>query len=195
MTETLSELLARCRHGDAKAVESLIVRFRPWALNLACALVDDPTLAEDIVQEAFISAISALKGLRESEAFPGWLRQIIRRMGLRAMAKRREFPLNEPDAAQTACASAPRIEVSELRQIVRGAIQSLPAAEQEAAVRFYIEQQSCTEIASALAVPKGTVKRRLYDARVHLRSMLTGYVRDDRFDGREHETNEHRLPF
>jgi DNA-directed RNA polymerase specialized sigma24 family protein len=53
VVETLSELLDRCRSGDAEAVTALVERFRCWALNLARALVRDDALAEDVVQRRF----------------------------------------------------------------------------------------------------------------------------------------------
>lgn len=199
MTETLSELLAQCRTGDTHAAERLFHRFRHWALNLATAIVDDPLVAEDVLQEAFISALLSLDQLRDPEAFPGWLRQIIRRQAIRFSAKPRETRSAEPVPASTPQTPETIVERDERRAMLHQALAALPPAERETTVRFYIEQQSCRDIARALAIPPGTVKRRLYDARARLRDMLLGYVHEEAPIPPAHTTpggiNQHRLPF
>ena len=179
--ETLSELLDRCRSGDAEAVTALVERFRCWTLNLARALVRDDALAEDVVQEAFVAALQGLGSLRHAEAFPGWLRQILRRQASRMDRRWRDAASMEIEAAPDAgpCSSE-RIERDEVRQVVRNALDRLPPAERDAAVRFYLEQQGCAEIAHALSIPPGTVRRRLFDARARLRGMLLGHVSDEK---------------
>ena len=89
-----------------------------------------------------------------------------------------------------------RVERDELRRVVREALDRLPRAERDAAVRFYLEQQGCAEIARALSIPQGTVRRRLFDARARLRNMLLGYVGDETSDQRDIRSSRERdLPF
>jgi len=187
MVETLSEILERCRTGDAAAAATLVGRFQRWALDLACALVHDRALAEDVVQETFLVALRGLDGLREAEAFPGWLRQILRRQAARMSRKHGDTVSRDPEQGVGAgrCPGQ-SVERDELRAIVRNALERLPAAEREAAVRFYIDQQRCVEIAQALSIPPSTVRRRLFDARTRLRDLLREYV-DDRPDRRQVE--------
>ncbi len=195
MVETLSEILERCRTGDAKAVAVLVDRFHRWALDLARALVHDNTLAEDVVQETFIAALQGLAGLRDADAFPGWLRQILRRQANRIGRKHRDTVSWDTESIPAASpCSGEGVERDEIRKIVRDALERLPTAEREAAVRFYIEQQRCVEIAQALSIPLGTVRRRLFDARARLRSMLLGYIHS-RPDDREMKPTKRDLPF
>lgn len=180
MLDTLTEILEGCRTGDAKAVAKLVDRFNRWALDLARALVHDSVLAEDVVQEAFIAALQGIHGLRNTDAFPGWFRQILRRQASRMIRKYGETVSYDNDQIKETMDCAHEwIERDELRKIVRDSVEKLPEAERDAAVRFYIEQQRCVEIAQALSIPPGTVRRRLFDARTRLRNMLVEYV-DDR---------------
>ncbi len=178
MTELLGELLERCKRGDADAIATLVHRFQPWALDLAVALVSgDPHLAEDAVQAAFVRALARLADLRESAAFPGWMRQIIR-TECHAIARRRQASglaecLEVPASAPT---PAEHIEAQERCRLVRDALASLPPASRAAAELFYLDELDCAEVAEQLRVPPGTVKRRLHDARLRLRQMLLPYV-------------------
>ncbi|MBI5093899.1 MAG: sigma-70 family RNA polymerase sigma factor [Candidatus Hydrogenedentes bacterium] len=195
MVETLSELLQRCRTGDADAVAALVGRFRHWALDLARALVHDDGLAEDVVQETFLAALRGLDGLRDADAFPGWLRQILRRQAGRMTRKYGDaVPWDaEQIGAEDACPNE-RVERDELHKIVRDALDRLPPTERDTAVRFYIEQQRCSEIAQTLSVPPGTVRRRLFDARARLRDMLLGFL-DDGHEVRNTKSSPTDLPF
>jgi RNA polymerase sigma-70 factor (ECF subfamily) len=70
VSEELAELVKRCEAGDDNALASLIRRFQPVSLELARALLDDRDLAEDVVQETFITALQRLPELRQADAFP-----------------------------------------------------------------------------------------------------------------------------
>ncbi len=195
MVETLQELVERCRAGDAEAATILVGRFRCWLFDLSCALVHDRVLAEDVVQETLVAALQSLGGLRNPEALPGWLRQILRRQAGRMVRKNGDTASwNAEDVPEQASSARGRIAHNELRGIVREALGKLPPAEREAAVRFYMEQQRCMEIAKALSVPNGTVRRRLFDARTRLRGLLSDYV-DDRPDEHRAGRTSDGLPF
>lgn len=188
MNVPLHELLSRCLAGESDAVTELIHRFRPWALHLAMATVEDIDGAEDVVQEAFLTAIRRLPDLREPEAFPGWFKQIVRTHAHRILRIRRELPLTEDmEANGEALTTGERLIQDELRAQVRDALHNLPGRGREAAELFYLDDLSCAEISGLLDVPTGTVRRRLHDARKRLRSMLLGYVVDqgDRDERRE----------
>ena len=177
MTEPLRELLDRCGTGDGDAIAALVGRFRPWALNFARAILHDADLAEDAVQEAFVAALQHLDDLRDPNAFPGWLRQIIRTHGGRIVRQRREEPLeNAGKVASQAEPVSRRLEREELRRHVREAIARLPDAGRQTTELFYLDERSCAEIAGLLRVPESTVRRRLHDSRQRLRNMLLGSV-------------------
>jgi RNA polymerase sigma-70 factor (ECF subfamily) len=177
---TLAELFAGCRANRGEAVTELVRRFRPWVLDLATAMVDDKESAEDVAQEAFVAAIQRLNDLREPEAFPGWLRKIVRTYARRATRRQHPRTLSElPEQSTPDESPAHRLELEELRRQVRRAVESLPPAGCETVTLFYLNEMSCGQIGNLLGVPAGTVKRRLHDARKRLRGMLLGVIGED----------------
>ena len=173
MAELLEELLARCRNGDDDAAEILVRRFRRWAMDLASHILGDQHLAEDAVQEAFVAALQRLDDLRAAEAFPGWLRQIVRTHATRIARGRRERPGgaagSPPDSGP---GPAQRAIDDEVRCLVRHAVAALPDPARDAAALFYLNELDHYRVARSLEIPAGTVKRRLYDARQALRDGL-----------------------
>ena len=179
MSEELAELLGRCEARDDKALALLVRRFQPQSLELARALLEDRDLAEDVVQETFITALERLPELRQPDAFPSWLRQIVRTHVNRINRKRREVPLSESVEHTSKGASlCQRREREEIQRRGRQAISVLPESGRRTSELFYLDELSCTEVANVLQVPVGTVKRRLHDSRKRLRAMLLGYVDD-----------------
>ena len=179
VNKSLQELLEKCGAGEDEAIRELVRRFRPRAIELAAALLEDRDLAEDAVQEAFLTALSELPKLRDPQAFPAWFRQIVRTRCNRIIRRRQELPLGDAeDQLHSTESPAKHIEMEELCSKVREAMRSLPAAERETAELFYLDQRNCASIASLLQCPGGTIRRRLHDARQRLRGMLLGYIGD-----------------
>ena len=67
----------RASGGDVKAFVDLTRQFQHMAFGAALALVNDFHQAEDVVQEAFVAAWSALPSLADPAAFPGWLHDVL----------------------------------------------------------------------------------------------------------------------
>ena len=83
------QLVQEARAGDVGAFVELTRRFQHFAFGSALALVRDFQQAEDVVQEAFVAAWTALPTLTEPAAFPGWLRGIVRHQAFRVLRRKR----------------------------------------------------------------------------------------------------------
>jgi len=175
MTQPLRQLIARCRDHDEAAIAEIVQRFQAWALDLAMVLLGDHGLAQDAVQEAFVTAMARLDDLRTPEAFPGWFRQIVRTQCNRILRRPREQLVGEGRRLEAqGGAVEPDMAQKELRRQVRQAVSQLSPTLYDATRLFYLEEHSCSEIAEQLGIPRGTVKRRLHDARDRLRDLLLG---------------------
>lgn len=169
----MKELLQRCGKVEKEAIETLIRRYRPKSVELASAILKDPHLAEDAVQEAFVFLLTRLGDLRDPSAFWGWFRQIVRTQCTRIIRRRKESLQSEvADTAAQAPSPDAYVEAEDLRRIVRNALSALPDVTRRTAEMFYFEERCCTDIGQELSIPAGTVKRRLHDARRQLRSIL-----------------------
>src|SRR5437870_13427942 len=79
------QLVRRACSGDVAAFVELTRRFQQFAFGSALTLVRDFQAAEDVVQEAFVAAWSALPSLAEPAALPGWLPGIVRHQPFRVL--------------------------------------------------------------------------------------------------------------
>jgi len=177
----LPVLIAACTQGDEDALREVYTRNRGWAFDLARALLNDDASAEDAVQESFLAAFVRLGELRSPQAFPAWLRQIIRTQCNRVRRTQRDATCECVEMEHKVNVTAvSALAHEELREKVRGLVEELPPAQRAATRLYYLEERTCREVAGRLAVPEGTVKRRLHDARNRLRTMLLPDIDDYR---------------
>ena len=114
------QLIRRASGGDVKAFVDLTRQFQHMAFGAALALVNDFHQAEDVVQEAFVAAWSALPSLADPAAFPGWLRGIVRHQAFRVLRKKtlRTVPLDRPIAFYYFCFVLVGLAVAFLKRIL-----------------------------------------------------------------------------
>lgn len=146
------------------AFAELVRRFEEAAFAWALQRVHDPEEARDVCQEAFVTAWLKLRQLRDPSAFPGWLRKIVNRFGVRQRRSCR-FPIDDtiPRPGYESGGSPATALLNE--------------EEQRIVTLFYHLGYKLDEIASMLHMPKGTVGKRLYTARIKIRRTLPRSVR------------------
>ena len=179
--ETIHSLVTAAQCGDLEAFGEIVRRFQDMAYAGAYTMVDDAQLAEDVAQEAFMEAYLNLPKLREAAAFPGWFRRIIFKQGDR-LIRGKHISTMPLDAAFTMPLAELNPELlaerQEMSETVRHAVDALPEHERIVTILFYSTGYALKEIADFLEVPVTTVKKRLYDARQHLKEDLLGLVRE-----------------
>lgn len=168
------DLLRRTLGGDTRAFDEVVRRFSGMARAQAGQRVRDPWLAEDAVQEAFLAAYLNLAGLRDLDAFPAWLRAIVRSSCTRILRTPRravlfaeapgaeDLPADQSDPDLDPVAHFARYQS---RDMVLSFLASLSGTLREAAVQRYLLGLTYEEIAADLGTPIGTIKRRLHAAR------------------------------
>jgi RNA polymerase sigma-70 factor, ECF subfamily len=143
----------------------------------ARALSRDPVMAEELVQETFIRALSAKKHpfpTTEENVRP-WLFTILRNHWLNELRQRKQAgSAGELRESEVAYGDTPETAVSRrfLQSEVRDAVDALPEVYREVIVLREMENLSYAEIAQLLGCPAGTVMSRLARARTQLRSLL-----------------------
>jgi RNA polymerase sigma factor (sigma-70 family) len=157
------------------AFDQLVGQFQGAAYRQAYAILGDAQLAEDVTQDAFLSAYRNIDQLRDPLAFPGWLRRIVQTQCNRVL--RRSALDEEPLEARWDLESGTPpvealIEASELTASLRSAVQDLPHHERVVTEGFYLRGESQKEVAERLGIPLTTVKKRLQYARGRLRSFM-----------------------
>jgi RNA polymerase sigma-70 factor (ECF subfamily) len=180
VVQTDEELLAGLAAGRLEALDALYERYKTMAYGIARRITGDDSLAEDVVQEAFLGAWrSADRYVTGRGSVKTWLLSIVHHRAIDAVRRRR--PASElPEEAEGMRTPEPltlpdvwgevsgRLDAS----AVQAALAALPALQRQALELAYFGGLSQTEMATQLGVPLGTVKSRVRLALVSMRREL-----------------------
>jgi RNA polymerase sigma-70 factor, ECF subfamily len=168
------ELLERFAGGDEAAFETLFREFQGDVYGWVVQVTRDPGVAEELTVETFLRIHRSRQRFDSTRNFASWARRIAVNLAISYLRKNRpEVPVEEATLARFGAWPDDAAESADVRDKVRQAFAQLPAKERAVAALAYIEEHSHEEIAVALAVPKGTVKSRLFRANRLLRKHLT----------------------
>ncbi|HEY1295283.1 MAG TPA: sigma-70 family RNA polymerase sigma factor [Chloroflexota bacterium] len=164
------------RRSDLSTLEELYDAYHRQALGLAYRLLGDRHTAEDVVQEAYLSAWRALDTFDPTRgSIRTWLLTIVRNRALDVCRTRRLQPPQEPvdghvivDRQDIAIEVATQLDNTHTRAAVR----QLPMAQQHVIELAFFKGLSHTEIALRLGVPVGTIKGRARLGLARLRTVL-----------------------
>jgi RNA polymerase sigma-70 factor, ECF subfamily len=146
--------------GSASDLEALFRSHWPRAYRAAYLVVHDAAAAEDIAQEAFLSAVRALHTFDRRRPFAPWLHRIVVNRAIdwaRARSLRRE---TGEDALESA-AAGPEPPARTLSEGIASALAGLSPEHRAVVVLRYLLEYTPGEIASLLDLPRGTVNSRL----------------------------------
>lgn len=171
-----AQLVARSLKQDHEAFGLLIDRHAPAIVNLAYRMVGNRAEAEDLAQEAFLTAFKALSTFRADSKFSTWLYRIAANKckdWLRA--KRPGQGPYDVDADETLDSHVAELQTPECllsqQQVaheLEQAIQRLPPLYREAFVLKHVEGLSYEEMEEILGVNGDTLKMRVYKGRLQL---------------------------
>jgi RNA polymerase sigma factor (sigma-70 family) len=169
-------LVLQLQSGDEQALQPLMKRTHDRAYRLALAICRDRHLAEDVVQEAFLSVFRSIHQLREPLAFQTWLARIVDNKCRKVMGKRRSLILDQEERER----AADKTSTDGLERRVAGrlnlnqAMEQLSEAHRQALTLREVMGYTYDEIADILQVPVGTVRSRLAGARRNLAAIIQG---------------------
>ncbi len=96
----IGDLVAKCRDNDQMAQMEVYQRYYKAMYNASLRIVKDSAEAEDLMQEAFLTAFTKLSSLQNNAHFGSWLKRIVINNSLTALKKKKE--LQEIDLATVA---------------------------------------------------------------------------------------------
>jgi RNA polymerase sigma factor (sigma-70 family) len=175
------ELAARLASRDEQALRELFRAYGPSARAVAQRIVGSPTLADEVVQEAFLSVWQHAPNYRkELGSLRGWVFAAVHNRAVDAVRREQairrraqeEETLRIPDADDVAEAVVESDELAEQQRRVRRALEQLPAEQRAVLERMYFEGRTQAAISKETGVPLGTVKSRTLLAMRRLRKEL-----------------------
>jgi RNA polymerase sigma-70 factor (ECF subfamily) len=179
-------LVAMAAQGDLDAFNQLVLIYQDMAFNHARALLGDPDLAEDAVQDSFIKAFQKINRVR-SGSFRGWLLKIVTNSAydiLRQSHRHPAHPLFPEDEngekiespiwlADPAASVQDSVEQNELSKDIYKMLDQLPDVYRSVITLVDLYELDYMEAAHILKVPLGTIKSRLARARLQMQEKLS----------------------
>jgi RNA polymerase sigma-70 factor, ECF subfamily len=161
-------LVERAKRGDHDAF-AVLVRASVARLDAAARLIlRDRELAGDAVQEAFIRAWRNLPGLRDPEAFEGWLHRLLVRSCIDAIRHRKARPVEVELLPMDGALGGPVVATGDHasdvvdRELIDDALRRLDPTWRAVVVLHFFLGMPLPEAARVLGIPLGTAKSRLH---------------------------------
>lgn len=145
----------------------------------ALALTNDPTRADDLVQDALERAIRKRHLLRQRERVRGWLFKLLYNVFLNGRAhtekERHQMPIDALEHPNLSVQPHQEHQIAFV-EIIR-ALHDLPPDQRAAIALVALEDMPYDEAAHVLGIPLGTLRSRISRGRETLRSISAGYSR------------------
>jgi RNA polymerase sigma-70 factor (ECF subfamily) len=176
------EVLALVTSGQLDALQELYDRYRTMAYSIALRITADASLAEDVVQDAFLGVWrNASRYVEGRGSVKTWLLSIVHHRAVDAVRRRRPttvLPEREdvPPPALTLPDIWQDVAAGLDREAIAAALATLSDVQREAIELAYWGGLTQQEIADRTGTPLGTVKSRVRLGLLALRSALAGHV-------------------
>ena len=190
-TASDEELIRRVLRKDEAAARALMQRYNRRLYRVARGVVRDDGEAEDILQEAYLRAFSALSDFRGESSLSTWLTRIVLNEAFQRLRRRTDMPLSDTGedrqgqhgaevipfhAFQSIIDPERAMAQQQLCRLVERAIDALPCDFRVVLIARVIEGMSVEETAAAFDLQPETVKTRLHRARRLLKEALAEHI-------------------
>ncbi|WP_162245188.1 RNA polymerase sigma factor [Geodermatophilus sp. Leaf369] len=169
-------LVRRAQQGSPDAFEVLVARHRDQVYRVAHRLVGESAAAEDVAQDALVSAWRALPSFRGDAAFSTWLHRITTNAARQLLTRRRPVdPLTGEEPVPPSEHPDAQVVDAERTRALRAAVRALPFDQRAALVLVQFEGLSYLEAARVLEVSEPTLRGRIARARRSLLDTMRGW--------------------
>jgi len=170
------DLIDGCRTGDQKAQFQVYKLYYKAMYNTSLRIVNDSMEAEDVMQEAFLSAFEKINTYSGGVSFGAWLKRIVVNRSLDALGKRKAIfedieshtSLRDDSHDETSYKEDLESKVEE----VKAAIERLPEGYRVILSLYLIEGYDHDEIAEMLKISSSTSRSQLSRAKQKLVSEI-----------------------
>lgn len=181
-------LLAKARRGDQQALGELLAGYQDRLYSVCYRMVSHPDDAAEVCQDVLLKIIQGIGKFRGESGLATWMTRIAMNQSISHLRKRRlrrtvsldQPPRSDPGDDQTSAlghqladSSEPgpekRVQNSEMLEKLQQALANMDDDFRVVLVLRDIEQLNYADISQTLDIPVGTVKSRLFRARLALR--------------------------
>ena len=169
----LGNIIEDIKKNRTNGADRLVAEYKSRLYKVAYGICGDEHEAEDLVFRTFEQVIAKIDDYQEQDAFFSWMCTILRnyhRMSVRATVARNTIPSGGPGelAGLIGGTDADGMDIAIDGNMLREAVDNLPQKLREVVVLHYFMDQPVRKVAKMLSIARGTVKSRLYYARLVL---------------------------
>ncbi len=169
-------VIMRCKRGDKKAQYEIYKQYAKAMYNVSLRITGDTLEAEDVLQEAFLTAFDKIESYRNEATFGAWLKKIVVNTALNQVRKRKyQFSeITENDDYEDDSPQEVLLNEENSLQIVqiRNAIAKLPDGFRVVFSLYLLEGYDHQEIAEILSISVSTSKSQYNRAKKKLQEIL-----------------------
>ena len=175
------DLVSRVGQGDPAAIQAMVARKLPRMLALAQRMLNDPSEAEDVAQEAMLMAWRQAPRWKPGKArFDTWLHRVALNLCYDRLRRRREVLTDTvPDRADPGPSPDQGLQAAELGARVDAALAALPERQREAIVLCHYQELSNIEAAALMDISVEALESLLSRGRRALRASLAETARGE----------------
>lgn len=183
-------LVERCRASDEAAFNEVVARYKSKIYSYVYRMTGSADDAEDLTQDVFLRMYTSIDSFRGQSSLSTWLFRIASNLCVdrfrRSKSRTPAYSLDEPvsgsehksghEVPDSTYEPQRLLENAEMAEQIQLGLAQLPDKLRAALILHDIEGLPYEEIAQIVGCPLGTVKSRLFNARMQLREKLSGYL-------------------
>lgn len=169
-------LVARILAGDRRAFNEFYENYRPRLSHFVLRLVKRPPLVEEVVNDTMMVVWDRLDSFRGESRLSTWVFSIAYRKGIRALSRTDDAVEDDTHKALSSSEPGPEQHAAFAQRNValRRAMDHLSADHRAVMDLTYFHEMGYREISKIMDCPVDTVKTRMFHARRHLKTLLSG---------------------
>lgn len=165
-----SSYIQKVLEGDAGAFRYFIETYRDMAYSLAMSIVKNPSVAEEVTQDAFLKAYKSLDKFEQRSKFSTWLYKIVTNEGLKRIRKKALKYADNIDDLNDVSYSAINQSVTNLTEqdrkyYINKVLDELLPNDSLVLRLFYLDENSLKEIVDITGFSETNIKTILHRAR------------------------------
>ena len=176
-------LVERCLAGDRRAQQEIYQRYAKAMFNVTMRIVNNYAEAQDVMQDAFVSAFRHLGTFKAESTFGAWLKRIVVNSAIQHMKKKRLdlMPITpkvergvatDDDGHHGWSDDADRYQVEHVRR----AVQQLPDGYRTVLTLYLFEGYDHGEIAEIMGITESTSKSQYNRAKAKLKDIISEHI-------------------
>jgi len=165
-------LIRRIAAGDQSAMRALFARYRVRVYRWLLRLVDDESLAEDLLSEVFLDLWRHAASFEARSSLSTWLLAIARYKALSARRHRTDAELDEATVSTVPDDPEVTLQKKNRAEALRQSLLQLSPDHREVIDLAYYHGKSVKEIAEIVSISEATVKTRMFYARRKLAELV-----------------------